>query len=330
MRIATFPTWFELYGQRPSHNDVQEILHGLDRLQTALLLSQLSIHLALDRFHDESKESQDLQGFLVSNFIDDDLLGRLKTRYGRERLDDRQCFHRWQVLTLLKWAIVECKPEGGADPDKDQEARYNLGRALVMTNDFLMTEGAQGAISKHRASEKRRLIALQLQLGSAFEINNPPSIRTSIIRTEMMFGEIAKKATPALDVKSLFAIRTGLSLDAYVDMAFAILICYLTQSQKELIEDPSKLLLNPDTFFRIAPREDVNKFLSMEMSTLEEIASQLRQPSQLKPQHDFIALRKKPLLQLAEKSAICINPGFVQEKLESGLFLVHLSFARNG
>jgi hypothetical protein len=318
--IITFPTWEELYGCRPSLDDVRKILHSLDRLQTALLLSQISIHLALDRFHDESKESRELQGLLVSNFIPDDVFARLKKRYGREQLEVRRCFHPWQVLTLLKWAIVECQPSGGMDPDKDQEARYNLGRALVMTNDLLMTKGAQGAISKHRASEKRRMIALQLQLGSAFEVNNPPSIRTSIVRTEIMFGEIARKVSPTLDVKTIFADRTGLLFDAYVDMIFAVLIYYLTQSQKDLIEDSAKVLLNPDTFFRIVPSENVNRFVDMEMGTLDEAAADIGRASSLRPQHDFIVFRKKPLLRLAEKSAICINPGFLQEKLESGLF----------
>jgi hypothetical protein len=317
---ATFPTWQELYGKRPSFEDIRQILQSLNRLKTTLLLSQISIHLSLDRFHDESKESQYLQGFLISNLISDDLLGRLKDRYGRERTDVRRCFHPWQVLTLLKWAIMECQPTAGADPGENQDARYSLGRALIMTNDLLATKGSQKAIGKHRESEKRRMIALQLQVGSALEVSNPPSIRTSIVRTEIMFGEIARRVNPPLDVRAVFANRTGLALDAYVDMVFAILIYYLTQSQKELIADSQKLLLNPDTFFRIVPKENVEKFLAMEMNSLDEAATHLGRPSPLKPQHDFIAFRKKPLLQLAEKSAICINPGFLQEKLESGLF----------
>jgi hypothetical protein len=317
---ATFPTWQELYGRRPAIEDVRQILHGLNQLKTVLLLSQISIHLALDRFHNKARQSQDLQAFLVSNFISDELLAKLKERYGPERTDVRRCFHPWQVLTLLKWAIVECPSSGGVNPDENQEAKYNLGRALVMTNDLLVTKGSRKAIDKHRPSEKRRILALQLQLGSAFEVNNPPSIRTSIVRSEIMFGEIARQRNLPLDVNTIFADRTGLPLNGYVDMVFAILIYYLTQSHKELIEDSRKVLLNPDTFFRIVPQEDVKKFLEMEMGSIEEAATQLKRLSPLKPQHDFIAFRKKPLLQLAEKSALCINTGFLQEKLESGLF----------
>jgi len=58
------------------------------------------------------------------------------------------------------------------------------------------------------------------------------------------------------------------------------------------------------------------------MATLEQHFESLKRPSPLglKPQHDFIAFRKRPLLRLSQESAICLNPGFLQEKLESGLF----------
>lgn len=319
--IVTFPTWQELYGRRPEVDEVNRILHGMDRLQTALLLSQISIHLALDRFQNETKQAQQLQGFLVSNLIPDDLFLKLKGRYAHERLDLRRCFHPWQVLTLLKLVITECQPTGGLDPDRDGQARHDLGRALVMTNDLLMTKNGQKAIARSRVSEKRRIIALQLQLGSASEINNPPSIKTSIVRTEIMFGEIAGRvAALPLDIKSIFAARRGLQLESYIDFVFGILTYYLTQSQQELIDDSSKVLLDPNTFFRMAPQGDVQRFFEMEMTDLDGSARLLRQPSLLKPQHDFIAFRRKPLLQLAPKSAICPNPGFLEEKLESGIF----------
>ena len=40
----------------------------------------------------------------------------------------------------------------------------------------------------------------------------------------------------------------------------------------------------------------------------------------LMPYHDFIAFRKGPILKVEAASAIPLHLGFVQEKLESGLF----------
>jgi hypothetical protein len=104
----TFITWQELYGRRPTFGEVKEDLSRLDRLQTALLLSQISIHLALDRFHNDSSETVKLQGFLALNLLSPDLRGDIEKRYALERMDARACLHSWQVLTLLKWALVEC------------------------------------------------------------------------------------------------------------------------------------------------------------------------------------------------------------------------------
>jgi hypothetical protein len=105
-----------------------------------------------------------------------------------------------------------------------------------------------------------------------------------------------------------------------VDLIFGLLIFYITREQAQLIADPGIFLFNPDSFFRNVEKEDVQKFLSMELSTLDEMVAELQKPSNLKPQHDFIAFRKKPLLRVSENAAVCINPGFLQEKLESGLF----------
>jgi hypothetical protein len=58
----------------------------------------------------------------------------------------------------------------------------------------------------------------------------------------------------------------------------------------------------------------------MESCTISEFASILPRQSELAPHQDFTAFRMKPFLRLDTGSLICVNPGFVQEKLEIGLF----------
>ncbi len=58
----------------------------------------------------------------------------------------------------------------------------------------------------------------------------------------------------------------------------------------------------------------------MGSSTIAEFANTLATPSELISQKDFTALRMKPFLQLDSGRLICPNPGFIQEKLEIGLF----------
>jgi hypothetical protein len=87
------------------------------------------------------------------------------------------------------------------------------------------------------------------------------------------------------------------------------------------MDDASIAVLNPKTFFGSSvPVETTDRFWKMESSTIAEFANTLAAPSELIPQKDFTALRMKPFLQLSSGSLICPNPGFIQEKLEIGLF----------
>lgn len=314
----TYVTWEELYGQSPSEQEIVQGLRALDRLHTVLLLARISIHLALDRFHNDPRDTAALQGFLIRNFVDDGLLQKLKERYGQERLDFRYAFHRQQVLTLAKWAVLEGAKDGGVRPDEDEGARYRLGRCLLMTSDLLLSPEMRRALK--RVSRKKKLLSLQLQLGSGFEINNPPEIKASIVRSDVMFREHLRQITAPLDVAGIFKARTGFELAGYMDMVFAVLIHYVTKTQQQLNTDPGLCLVNLKTFFNMLPYDQAEKFWGVELATLGETAAELSKPSNLKPQHDFIVFRRKPFIQVSEQAAVCINPGFLQEKLESGLF----------
>jgi hypothetical protein len=58
----------------------------------------------------------------------------------------------------------------------------------------------------------------------------------------------------------------------------------------------------------------------MELVSIDELEEMLRRPTRLKEQHDFMPFRKKPFVLVAEGNAVPVHIGFVQEKLESGLF----------
>jgi hypothetical protein len=93
------------------------------------------------------------------------------------------------------------------------------------------------------------------------------------------------------------------------------------RTPKQFIEDASLAVVNPETFFGSSvPVETTERFWKMESSTIAEFANTLAAPSELIPQKDFTAFRMKPFLQLNSGSLICPNPGFIQEKLEIGLF----------
>jgi hypothetical protein len=317
--LITYPTWKDLIGRRPTDAELVEELRPLDRTHTVWLLARVNLHLALARFHRNLQETAELQTYLVNLLIDEDLFARLRTKYGRERLVDRQSFHSLQILTLMKRAMLECM-DGGARPDNDRDAAYRLGRCLLMTNDLLYTEENARATRADRPSTHRRRIALQLQLGSGLEINNPPSIDQSIVRSDIIFGDLLRTTPATLNVRQMFQGRTGIAIEDYIDHIFGLLAYYITLTSRRIIEDSGVACVTLATVFGESARDVVEQFWRMELSDIRVVAASLVSPSKLKPHHDFIVFRKSSLIEIAEGNAIPIHLGFLQEKLESGLF----------
>lgn len=309
-----------MFGKHPTKAELIEEIRPLDRLHSAWLLARINILLALGRIHSTEKQTVKLQTYLVNLLIGEELFQDLKRRFGAERLEKRQPFHSLQILTLIKMFALEGTKDGGLRPDMDIDAAHRLGRCLIMANDFLFTPENLRHIRRERPSIKRKRIALQLQVGSGLEVNNPPTINTSIVRSEMIFGEILKEIPCSLDIRSLFQQRSGMALEDYIDHVFGLLTHYITLDVDKLIENPGLACVNLNAFFAEAPRDIVSKFWDTELTSLDGLENSLREPSQLKPYHDFIAMRKRPVLGVDAENAIPMHVGFVQEKLESGLF----------
>jgi hypothetical protein len=221
---------------------------------------------------------------------------------------------------LMKKVVLEGARTGGLRPDTEREAALRLGRCLMMVNDFLFTEGSARATRADRKSTRRRRIALQLQVGPGLEVNNPPTIEKSIVRTDMIFREMPTKVQPAFDISGTFYRKTGLALEEYVDQIFGVLMHYINLDPLKLIEETGLACVDVNKYFPGIPKESVERFWRLELASLDELEEMLRKPSRLKEHHDFIAFRKNPFIQIAGENAVPIHVGFIQEKLESGLF----------
>jgi hypothetical protein len=318
-RIVLYTTWKEMFGESPTRERVLELIRPLDKLHTAWLLSKLNLLLMLNRFHESSDQTAKVQTWLVNMFIDDELFEHLKRKFGPEKLEDRQPFHTSQILTLLKWVLLE-STDAGVRPDIDKSAAYSIGRALMMMNDLLASPESLRALRPRRPSKTKRRLALQLQLGSSFEVNNPPSIPTSIVRSETIFRDIFAAISCKLDIRGIFQSRSGLTLEDYVDHVLGLLTYYVTLDIDRLADDPGLACLRPETFFVDSEKSVVHRFWEMELASVAELEASLRSSTGLKDQHDFIVFRRKPFMEVLESNAIPLHLGFVQEKLEAGLF----------
>jgi len=188
-----------------------------------------------------------------------------------------------------------------------------------MASDLLVTPENVAALKPDRPAIKRK-IALQLQLGPGIEITNPPAIHMSIVRSDAIFGEILRKVGSQSNLRAAFERNTGMALEDYVDHVLGILTYYVTLDFHKLIDDPGLASIALKTFFAQSAEEIVLKFWRSELTTFEALRATLTEESELKPHHDFMAFRKRPVLEVAPGVAIPLHLGFLQEKLETGLF----------
>ena len=113
--LVTYPTWKEVFGERPSLKDLLHEVRQFDKTHTAWFLSRLNLLLTLGRFH--SQDVIPIQRELLTLLIDADLLQRLQKTFATERIDERQPFHSLQFLSLLKLVLLEGEKTGNRRPD---------------------------------------------------------------------------------------------------------------------------------------------------------------------------------------------------------------------
>ena len=311
--------WRDLAGERCTERDIANFLQGLNRVSALVSLSRINALLAVDRFRRESELTIKVQGFLVSNFLDDDTFSRLKRKFGAERLDVRSIFHSQQVLLLARYVLTYGAAEGGVETERDKEARGVLGKCLLVASDLLVPPEMAAGLRDRAKPKPKKAVLLQLSAASGFEVNNPPDLRSSIVRSDALFGDILSRTPSGLDLALAFKERTGMEISEYVDFNVAALVNYIARDPKELLERADPYFLDPGAFFPTDVKESAENFWKLELATLEQYREELGANTRLAARHDFTLFRKRPFFRTNGR-CVPIHPCFVQEKLEAGLF----------
>jgi hypothetical protein len=172
-----------------------------------------------------------------------------------------------------------------------------------------------------RSPSAKKFMRLQLFLGIGNEINNPPVVTNAVIRSATIFEEIIKNIPVPIDLNSKLGETTGVTLDTYLDITLGVLANYMGRSQDEFVKDPARAIIDPRKFLGSkVPVESAQKFWEMESTAIGELAVVLARENRIASNQDFTSFRMKPFLRLDNGNLICVNPGFLQEKLEIGLF----------
>jgi hypothetical protein len=311
--------WRDLTGVRGTEADVSNLVKGLNCISGLVSLARINILLAVDRFHNQKDVTVATQGFLAGNFLDDDVLSLLKAKFGSERLDVRSLFHSQQVLLLARYILIYGAAEGGSATEESVEARGTLGRCLLMVTDLLVSRKMAADLRNKTISKPKKSVILQLSAASGFEVNNPPNMKSSIVRSDTLFGDILKRIPSKFDLAAIFRERTGMNIDEYLDFNIGALVNYIAREPKELLGTADPYFLNPATFFPAELKRSADCFWNLELGTWERYREELKGATKLQPHHNFTAFRKRPFFR-TNGTCMPLHPCFVQEKLEAGLF----------
>jgi hypothetical protein len=311
--------WYDLTGKRGTEQVIADLVKDLNRMSALVTLARINILLAVDRFRRDNDLTIKIQGYLVRNFLDDDVFSRLNEKFGSERLDVRSIFHSQQVLLLARYVLVYGAAEGGTQTEESKEARGVLGRCLLLVSDLLVSPEMAANLRDKTIPKNKKSIMLQLSAASGLEVNNPPDLRSGVLRSDALFDDILKRTPSDLNLAAVFKERTGMEINEYVDFNIGALVNYLARDPNELMEKAVVHFVNPETFFPAECKDSAQNFWKIELGTLERYREELTAATRLVPHHNFTPFRKRPFFR-TNGTCVPIHPCFVQEKLEAGLF----------
>lgn len=331
-------TYSDLTDRRPTQEEIDEIVVRLNRHATLFMLSMINSLLSFRE--KESEVANDLQGFLFSNLIDDDLFERAKRRFGKDRMEQRPVFHRQQLLTLMRRVLLVASDEGDLDPSPNdaREARHALGRVALMTSDLISAED-QAQKLETAPDIRSAHDELFAQLLPSFELSNPPDAERSLIRMDDYFRIFEQGGTSFVfaDGQSLtdqFSSLTGLNLRRYLMLVYCVFAYYQIEAKhpERLIAETQRFNIDTKTYFAntdATPEEVVALFRLIAMSTDDLIAAVrgVAHESPLRPYHGFIEFRRRPLVYSNESRGIVtvVDMGFLIEKLAVNVYHTILS-----
>ena len=293
-------------GYQDSMDEFKQILHSFNYTEILTTLARISLHLQWSRDFLES------ENMLRKYFCSPVLLNAINFS---ETFRERLIFNRKSTLHLLSESVL-------SDPHSERSRhivaeRYQLVKGYLIANNLL--DETFSDFKKNLTEEDRKeLLAAYIPF---MEYTTPitPSSRSLyfMVRFRESFHSLQKKCSSSknIDVHEIFYEATGLNLQDYQYLIFEILAHYLNLSQQSVLRKKD-LAVNPKEFPNLTPLYD--KLLQHICIPINELATEGENTPSLP--NEFRLWRKYPLVKISENEIICIDIGFLEDKLETGVF----------
>lgn len=324
-------TYSELYGSRPTEEQLSELIASFRAEPTFISLAMWNLMLSLSEGNVERYKY--LQGFFIHNLIRAELRERVFELAALDSESARPVFGRWQLLALMKCVLLESVSGSSLDPRIQDIARRSVGDACLMLNDLLFPEEQQARFELIAGDREKISDELMTQWLFQSELYHPPDVYQAVARNDEYFDIFERRASEfrfhEQTLSQKFAALTGLEIRQYLRLYFSIYALHAnlqSMHPDEINANPSIINFDKERVFSLIDfsPEECEIFFKRILSDLASVIQGVKMDSASGRawQFDFTTFRSYPLIynSKSKQAFTCIAYPFLIEKLASGIY----------
>ena len=300
-----------------SPQELEQMLHSFNYREILIQLARINL------FFQRSSNFFSAEKTLKSNFCSIPMLHKIA---GSEDLSRGVVFARQSTLRLLDICARVSDLHSTRTIDEN-DAKADFVKAYLNINGLLDAESS--ILSMGRDEDKKKLLVESIPNMEYAIIGSPEyTIKKLLVRIEDFLRRVRKESL-TLDMNKIFAQATdGLELRDYQRLILGIFAFYWNFTPEEICRQgqmDKPLFFNPNGH---SPDLTLlfKKLLPYICISIDDLKDKARSPSGFK--NAFHLWRKYPLLRISENQIICIDFGFLLEKLQTGVFWIIRSHLR--
>ena len=290
---------------KSSEEELTETLRTFNYTETLKTLAR--INLLLQR----SENLSESERILREHFCDRLLRNKIK----RKGLTEHFIFNRESTLRLLSESARVADPRSTRAPNSTGEARHALAKCYLIANESIGSNIPD--VGPEATEEQRKAALVGLIPAQEYAVRPSRSARWkhTLVRSQEFLTLFLEIESPTFDVNETFCQVTELTLQDYQHLIFGLFAVPMNFSEKEILNS-EMLLIDTKRYPRLTPLYD--ELLRHTCISIDDLARKAAKPPALL--NDFLLWREYPLVKIGEDQIMCIDIGFLADKLETGMF----------
>lgn len=318
LHIGVYAEAKDVIGNSLEPQSIPRIVRNID-IRNALILLAKTCWL-VETQGDISK----VQSFLAQQLLGPTIVPRAIRLI---TVDERVLFFKPQIHVLMKY--VACFGRvNDEDMPLDQADIKRLGLALIAVNDLISLE-VKRSKQKIVSRDEIEYVTLELFTGAYFVPS--PTYLLSFVRAKQMLVNIHGRTTasthPAyVDINQEFTDAVGVSLGDYLSIGIGIAAYFFGNDRVD--HDLNALIFDPRQWLSTTSLSGmvVDRLLATISSTLTDFTNAVQAQDRREMTFDFLCMKNKPLLQIAENKFLLFSLPYLIEKLTTGTYWMLFDF----